>query len=447
MNPKSINVEDKRFEAQYPQNSRFEEIEKILKFIKEGKSVQMISIPGVGRSNLFGLLAFNRNVRIAHLGENEQTKMHFVFINLSEMRKRPLVDVTKFIFLSLVDSLRERNILEDYKKIDQIFKDYIASNDELVIFQGLKKTIDYLALEKDLTVVFLLDKFQSYLPYLTPSFFTNLRSLRDRAKYKFSVVFSLSRPLIEILESEIIEDFYEFLEGNVVYLRIEDEEGLKFRINYVQKTSGVKIDQEVIDIIKKLTGEHGKLTRICLEEYSVKQNSTQDLREFLMSKNRVQGVLYAIWKTFTPQEREILEEISNVTEIPSYLIDIQIIKNRKISIPLFQDYLKIKGEEEKNKPLVYDEDKDEIRKGETVYSNGLTSLEFKLLKFLMLNQAKIMPRDDVINAVWGDLKSTQGVTDQAIDQLIFRLRKKIEENPDSPRLVQTIKGRGLSFTQ
>ena len=51
----------------------------------------------------------------------------------------------------------------------------------------------------------------------------------------------------------------------------------------------------------------------------------------------------------------------------------------------------------------------------------------------------------MVNAVWGDLASTQGVTDQALDQLIFRLRKKIENNPNQPRHLLTIKGRGFKI--
>ena len=43
-------------------------------------------------------------------------------------------------------------------------------------------------------------------------------------------------------------------------------------------------------------------------------------------------------------------------------------------------------------------------------------------------------------------KTTEGVTDQALDQLIFRLRKKIEDDPNNPEFIQTIKGRGLKFS-
>ena len=75
-------MELEHFESLYPDTTRFAEIEKILSFIKEGNSCQVVSAAGVGRSNLLGLLSYNRNVRIKHLGET-QKNFHFVLLNFS----------------------------------------------------------------------------------------------------------------------------------------------------------------------------------------------------------------------------------------------------------------------------------------------------------------------------------------------------------------------------
>ncbi len=81
-----------------------------------------------------------------------------------------------------------------------------------------------------------------------------------------------------------------------------------------------------------------------------------------------------------------------------------------------------------------------------VISDLLSKQEFRLLRFFVENPGRIIGREEIINAVWEDLQSKEGVTDQALDQLIFRLRKKIEENPNNPVHIQTIKGRGLKFS-
>ena len=168
------------FESLYPENSRFDEIEKILRFAKEGKSAQLIGLPGVGRSNLLGLLSYNRTVRLKHLGE-DQKWFHFVLLNFSEIRKKPLFEATKFIFLSLVDSLRERK-MQEHETMDKIFKESLLTNDEMVLFGGLKKAIDYLCIEKELTVVFLFDRFEEYVPMLSSEFFSNLSIFINKTK-------------------------------------------------------------------------------------------------------------------------------------------------------------------------------------------------------------------------------------------------------------------------
>src|ERR1035437_3975497 len=238
-------MDSQHFESLYPEDTRFAEIEKILGFIKEGSSCQVISVPGAGRSNFLGLLAYNRNVRIKHVSEEKQAWFHFVYLNFSEIRRRPLLDVTKFIFLNLVDSLKERKKDKEYEVANQIFKESLAFKDELVLFQGLKKTVDYLALEKELTIVFLFDRFEEYVSVVDSEFFANLRILRNRAKYRFSVVFSLNRPLEEILESSFLTDFYESVVGKIIYLPLFDKIGIDFRISYLEKITEKKIDKKL----------------------------------------------------------------------------------------------------------------------------------------------------------------------------------------------------------
>src|SRR3989344_4647739 len=210
------------FESLYPDTTRFDEIEKLLSFIKEGHSSQIISIPGAGRSTLFGLLSYNRTVRTKHLGQNQKW-FHFVMVDFSQVRKKPLLDATKLIFISLVNSLRDRSMQDEYEKANKFLKEAISLNDELLLFQNLQKTIELLAIEKELTIVFLFDRFYEYIPMLTEDFFRNLRSLRNKAKYRFSVVLSLNRPLEDSLEESVFSDFYEYLANHTVFLTLSDK--------------------------------------------------------------------------------------------------------------------------------------------------------------------------------------------------------------------------------
>jgi len=451
-------MEVEHFEALYPENTRFDEIEKILIFIKEGNSCQVVSVPGVGRSNLLGLLAYNKKVRIKHLGEGQEN-FHFVYLNFSEIRKKPLVEATKFIFLNLVDSLRERKMNKLYEKANKLFKESLGVKDELVIFSGLKKTVDFLALENSLTIVFLFDRFEDFISVVDSEFFANLRILRNRAKYKFSVVFSLNRPLEETLEPTLFSDFYEFVAGKIVYLPIYDEAGVNFRISYLEKITGKKIDKKLLNEVFELTGGHSNLMRLCSESLFSSVQKFENklvLRRYLLEQKPVRSALFGIWNFLTPFEQTLLatsslsrpqadQQLATSFQDIAFLENVGLIKENLLTISLFSDYLKEKSQNLEANEQISINETGEIVKGSLVLSDKLTSLEFKLLKFMLSSKDRVLGKEEIINAVWGEQKTTLGVTDQALDQLIFRLRKKIEENPNTPTYIQTVKGRGFRF--
>ncbi|MCL5434777.1 MAG: helix-turn-helix domain-containing protein [Patescibacteria group bacterium] len=453
----NLTIDSSHFESLYPEDTRFPEIEKILSFVKEGNSCQIIGVPGIGRSNLLGLLAYNRNVRLKHLGENQKW-FHFVLLNFSEIRKKPLFDATKFIFLGLLDSLRGRKMENEYDAVNKIFRESIELNDELILFQGLKRAIDFLAIEKELAIVFLLDRFEEYVPALTADFFANLRVLRNRAKYRFSVVFSATRPLEDIFEPIFFGDFYEFMAGKIVYLPILDKPGLDFRIAYLEKVTGKKIDKKTLGKVLSLTGGHGNLTRHCLEailtinnQKSIIKNqplaSSSELGEFFLKQKPVRSALFGIWNCLNPFEQNLLTLLNFANQDISYLENVGLIDKNKLTIPLLKDYALEKNKlSAENEKIVFDQNSNEVKKGNLVISDKLTSSEFKLLKFFIVNAGKIIEREEIINAVWENMQSTAGVTNQALDQLIFRLRKKIENDPNTPNHIQTVKGRGFKFT-
>ena len=69
----------------------------------------------------------------------------------------------------------------------------------------------------------------------------------------------------------------------------------------------------------------------------------------------------------------------------------------------------------------------------------LTSLEFRLLQYLLANAGHTIAADRLTTHVWG----YRGLGDkQLLKQLVHRLRQKIERNPAEPRYVVTVAGIG-----
>lgn len=70
--------------------------------------------------------------------------------------------------------------------------------------------------------------------------------------------------------------------------------------------------------------------------------------------------------------------------------------------------------------------------------------EFDLLVFCARHQGKILTKRQIYEEVW---KEPYVYDDSNIMAIISRIRKKIEENPGSPKYIQTIKGIGYRFNR
>ena len=337
---------------------------------------------------------------------------------------------------------------DEADEVNKLIKEAIDFKDDLILFQALKKSIDFLALEKKLVIVLLFDRFEQYFYDINEQFFRNLKLLRNRAKYRFSCVFSLSRPIEQLLDENLYGEFLEFFSGNEVYLALYDKVGTDFRLNYLDATTHKKTSSERKGEIIKLTSGHGKLTRISYE-LILSEKEIENLESFLITRDVVGKACLEIWDALTPAEQNVLIKLSKgeVADLPAgrqeFLERVELVKSGAINIPLFEDF--VKKLKKVKQTIIYDESKNEILKGQDNLTDILTPSEFKLLRFLIQNKNRVCEKEEIINAVWKDSKTQEGVTDQALDQIIYRLRKKVEEDPNNPIFITTSKGRGFKF--
>jgi DNA-binding response OmpR family regulator len=72
----------------------------------------------------------------------------------------------------------------------------------------------------------------------------------------------------------------------------------------------------------------------------------------------------------------------------------------------------------------------------------LTLMEAKLLRYLIENEGRAVSRNEILEKVWNLQEDTDT---RAIDNFIVRLRKYLEDAPDDPKIVQTVRGVGYRF--
>jgi two-component system alkaline phosphatase synthesis response regulator PhoP len=70
---------------------------------------------------------------------------------------------------------------------------------------------------------------------------------------------------------------------------------------------------------------------------------------------------------------------------------------------------------------------------------NMAAKELQLLRYLVDHRERVVPRDEILQRVW---EYSSQVNSRTIDVHVAWLRQKLEDNPQSPKHIQTIRGKG-----
>ncbi|WP_210583876.1 response regulator transcription factor [Streptomyces sp. GESEQ-35] len=87
----------------------------------------------------------------------------------------------------------------------------------------------------------------------------------------------------------------------------------------------------------------------------------------------------------------------------------------------------------RHQDLALDDTLCQARRGTRVLD--LTPAEYRLLRYLLVNAHRVLSKEQIGRYVWGDFRG-----DNAIEQLVSRLRRKVDQ--DAPTLIHTRRGFG-----
>ena len=73
---------------------------------------------------------------------------------------------------------------------------------------------------------------------------------------------------------------------------------------------------------------------------------------------------------------------------------------------------------------------------------SLSAQQFKLLWMLYENQSQVITRSDLVSTVWGE-DQMAGVSDQALDALIRRLRDRLASLDPTHQYIDSVRGHGV----
>ncbi len=82
-----------------------------------------------------------------------------------------------------------------------------------------------------------------------------------------------------------------------------------------------------------------------------------------------------------------------------------------------------------------------LKNGQAV---SLAAKEAKLLRYLINHRGQVVTREQILRRVWSE---QQFITERTVDVHVAWLRQKLEDNPQTPQHILTVRGEGYRFVR
>lgn len=297
---------------------------------------------------------------------------------------------------------------------------------------GLKSTehasIDsYLSSLQDTKVCVFLVGLDTAMHYKNIAVLKQIGSLLDKHPH-FSLILLTE---LNIPESELYEDIItrELLIDSVRYQPLLAKEDTDIFVHTIAKRWQLTLTPEQETMFFEEIGGHPLLLREALRiirDYP--GASVKDVLEFpwLVRKG------FAIFKMLSREDQSTIRGLlrgEHPVNISQYLLQTHLVEDNKIGILYWHEI----------RNTIFGFDTLHVDP-ETQYDFHFTSLEQRVFKELLKKQG-VVTRDEIAQAIWHDAWEDR-YSDWAIDQMIHRLREKLE-NVKAPYILETKKGEGF----
>ena len=434
--------------------SRAREVKHIMDCVADAECCAVVGLSNMGKSVLLR--------EVARRGGEAVSDCLCVYIDFNLM-----VEGTEQAFYELIlrsarsslDALgNEASVRE---RLEAAYRKVVESSNPFLIPLGFNEGI--MALCEGMRgrrVVLLFDEFDEPFTQIEPRVLLNLRALRDRYERQLCYVVATGRRLEDMRSGSEVGEFCEMFARNTLYLSPLERAEVERVVSELLAHEGISATEQAVEFVWRETGGHpGLVEAVChvLAAMSAGGGETDYalVRDMLDSDPNVRSECIKLWNGLGEGDQVALIDFVGGQGV-----------ERGRLMPLVQNgILRQKGSElevfgglfaglVRRQRLVRGPYPPGVRvdvdSGE-VWVDGrrtptLTELEYRLLLLLYGRMGKICDKYQIVEAVWGE-DYIDRVDDARIEKLVSRLRKKIEPDPNEPRYLQTVRGRGYRLVE
>jgi hypothetical protein len=334
---------------------------------------------------------------------------------------------------------------------EEIAQRYLSNADKQDAFlpQSALHDIVFMCQEYGKRIVLVLDYFHHFIQEADPKVINTLRGMRETFKHTLSFIVGMNQEVAYLSAPDQLGEMYELLDRHTCWVGAMTEEDARNLIT--RATTAVQPPKlEEIATMLRLSGNFPALLKLIAYWW---MNPTQPVptdawSRILIEQENIQRRMDKIWHALTQEERFVLSELQRqpkrTSKTRAYQTVLQTLEQKgvcrqdedhwRIAGDLFKRYVKATGPSSLGR-IWMDEETQEIWQGGDLISD-LTPLEWQLLDYLIQHPRKPHEKSDLIVYLWPD--KAEQMTDNDLQQLVYRLRKKVDTSP--PRYIITWKG-------
>jgi hypothetical protein len=431
----------------------------LLHRIAEGECCAVVGVSNSGKSGLLRVLS-HPEIR-QHLQEPQVDDSVFVYVDLNRMLETTEQGFYELILRCLTEELPHRvSTAELLADLQASYQTLVAPPSPIQIPLSFSEALAAVCQGLAGRLVLLFDEFDEPFEQIEGRAFLILRALRDQYAERLSLVTATNAPLASIRRGRDVDEFVELFEPFTLCLKPLDTADVGRVMGWVADQEGYTFDEaDRVFVSDRACGHLGLVLAVCRALGQVTGEPVRDRgQDWLIHRQvetqlerdvHVQAECRKLWDGLTEEQQATLMVLAGEKgeTDPRALDSLRLMglifqDEERVFSPLFEGFIQrqrlIRPQREEGVRVDVESGRVWVN-GQDV--GGLTDLEYRCLLLLYGHLNRICTKDQIAEAVWG-----QGyfatVDDARIDKLLSRLRARIEPEPERPRYLITVRGRG-----
>lgn len=442
--------------ANLPPTYRQKETELVTRWLSAGESGSVVGLPGTGRATFLGFLC-HRPDAWQHYLPPQLAQVTLVPVDLNNLPDEQLSTLYRVLLRSFyelhtqLDEPLQQTVVSLYRKVE-------TTQDPFLSQSALRELLSFFE-NRGQRVVLVMNRFDHFCETATPQMTTTLRGLRDSFKETLSYVMGMAQEVVYLSDMDSIRPLRGILDTHVCWVGPLAESDARFMIQRQTQGQTDVIPEPVVARLLAISGGYPSLLRVLCHWWIREGQATppEEWTNTLLSKRNVQYRLRDIYQGFTQAEQFVLSELHQMQtgkkrgKARGEITDSDVLEELwlkgacfrqgngwKVQGELIASYV-AQGESPGRGRVWHDESSGEFYQGRSLVE-GLQPLPRALLQFLLARPRERHTHTDIIEAVWPEEVSKDGVSTEALYQVVRGIRKAIE--PDSTRPRYLINWRG-----